>query len=622
MLIRHLAKVGKTLDDLYAYLGLDKSSVDNTIDDNPRASKKHKPSPFAASATASLAMKDQTLAEKPITSSIQKKAQKERIQKLTKKDIIAELDSIGDSTYSQYWKKSELVEHLVDTLTDQQEIVLTCPSSSVSSTAAATTSPMIDVSVKKQRESNLMECTSNEEDQSCPNECEKHHDLQDCPHDPVIAEDGVAVAEQQTPTDIPLPNQVKNAVAAVEKLTIRDSTDNKDVKPATKASDNRMSVDVLPSPDLQQPTNEPPVTESTKENQKITVAQNGSSATLKEQSQYETAKQYSIESQELAMMQINHRNVVKAFEPTLSTILSSALKAERSPLATVVNPGHVESAKKLFEKNASAQNVTKPVPFMVPSAREFTNMIDMKPMSSNSSSAAKTTGNPKRLGLSAHTGATKHASETVSALKSKQAQERLEKMREKSKKTGNMAAYSSIAPTAVISVTQSSSIHKNKVPHISTADRIKEIRKKALYKEVTTTLTGCPSSSQLFHPQARSQPKSIILSKPEDNYEMSDCGSDSDSSEASEQRAKKRIPDWARRKNLIPALEHQFSNQCLIDPDELFGEVETCDLCEIFPNADSMKRYKRRNSSGNWTEHRLTEEEKARYKQQINLMKM
>jgi hypothetical protein len=152
-----------------------------------------------------------------------------------------------------------------------------------------------------------------------------------------------------------------------------------------------------------------------------------------------------------------------------------------------------------------------------------------------------------------------------------------------------------------------------------------ELPKQAQEREAASTLSGCSASPNAIHQKTRSQEKKIILSKSEDNYEMTDSDSESDSSEASRQRAisraKKPIPKWAQTKELNEALEYQHSKECPIDPDEQFGEFKTCDLCEIFPNTNSEKRYKRRTSSGDWTDHQLTEEEKARYKQQISLMK-
>ena len=104
---------------------------------------------------------------------------------------------------------------------------------------------------------------------------------------------------------------------------------------------------------------------------------------------------------------------------------------------------------------------------------------------------------------------------------------------------------------------------------------------------------------------------STVLS-PMDTYELSDRDqSDSESEDEGQRKPKKRIPEWAQKAKLIPALDHQFS-QKLHDPDQIFGEVLTCDLQEIF---DIKKaRYQRRTSSGNWTQDRVTAAEKLAYK--------
>ena len=75
------------------------------------------------------------------------------------------------------------------------------------------------------------------------------------------------------------------------------------------------------------------------------------------------------------------------------------------------------------------------------------------------------------------------------------------------------------------------------------------------------------------------------------------------------------IPTWAKRENLLPALEKQYTGGAkgkLCDPDEIFPEVQTCDLEAIFEKKKG--RYTRRTSSGNWTKDRVTVEEKLVYK--------
>ena len=106
---------------------------------------------------------------------------------------------------------------------------------------------------------------------------------------------------------------------------------------------------------------------------------------------------------------------------------------------------------------------------------------------------------------------------------------------------------------------------------------------------------------------------------PMDTYEMSDregSESESDSDDEYAKKSNKRIPNWARSANLIPALEKQFGNGPeRIDPDTIFPEVETCDLEKIFDR--KKNRYVRRTSSGNWSHDRVTIQEKLVYKRQM-----
>lgn len=109
---------------------------------------------------------------------------------------------------------------------------------------------------------------------------------------------------------------------------------------------------------------------------------------------------------------------------------------------------------------------------------------------------------------------------------------------------------------------------------------------------------------------------------PMDTYEISDDEKTYDSDNES-QRPKKRIPAWVKRDKLIPALEFQYEKSTY-DPDEIFGEVQTCNLEAIFGGmplqgeAKNKKRdYEKRTSSGNWTKDRATVAEKLAYKRAI-----
>eukprot|EP00934_Nitzschia_sp_Nitz4_P000151 Nitzschia sp. Nitz4//scaffold26_size159584//80933//82702//NITZ4_002495-RA/size159584-snap-gene-0.39-mRNA-1//-1//CDS//3329545094//151//frame0 len=106
---------------------------------------------------------------------------------------------------------------------------------------------------------------------------------------------------------------------------------------------------------------------------------------------------------------------------------------------------------------------------------------------------------------------------------------------------------------------------------------------------------------------------------PMDTYEISDR-EDSDTDDSDDdgnEKKKKRIPSWARKENLLPALEDQYLG-CVdghrVDPDEIFPEVESCDLEAIFAGNKKNTKYRSRTSSGNWLKDRVTTAEKLVYK--------
>jgi hypothetical protein len=118
--------------------------------------------------------------------------------------------------------------------------------------------------------------------------------------------------------------------------------------------------------------------------------------------------------------------------------------------------------------------------------------------------------------------------------------------------------------------------------------------------------------------------KNSKVSSPMDTYEISDredSGTDESDSEAENEKQKKKIPMWAKRENLLPALEEQY-NGCVeghgVDPDELFPEVSTCDLEAIFGNKKT--RYTRRTSSGNWNNDKVTAAEVLVYKRKMGFV--
>jgi len=163
-----------------------------------------------------------------------------------------------------------------------------------------------------------------------------------------------------------------------------------------------------------------------------------------------------------------------------------------------------------------------------------------------------------------------------------------------------------------------------------------EIRKRALATQMRQKAANA-SKNKAGHPQSGSSstPKSKIslqqnakvaflqkqkVLSPMDTYEMSDReGSDSGESD-NEERGKKKIPKWAKKENLVPALEKQFLEGVnKMDPDEIFPEVTSCDLEAIFDKKKS--RYIKRTSSGNWTKDSVTQAEKLVYKRNMGFKK-
>jgi hypothetical protein len=123
-------------------------------------------------------------------------------------------------------------------------------------------------------------------------------------------------------------------------------------------------------------------------------------------------------------------------------------------------------------------------------------------------------------------------------------------------------------------------------------------------------------SKKTATPASTTSQRSVL--SPLDTYEMSDREqSESDSDSENETRKdKKRVPSWAQKPNLIPALEKQYTaKSSKFDPDEIFGEVQTCDLQAIFDQKKA--RYQRRTSSGNWNQDRATAAEKLTYKRRL-----
>lgn len=157
-------------------------------------------------------------------------------------------------------------------------------------------------------------------------------------------------------------------------------------------------------------------------------------------------------------------------------------------------------------------------------------------------------------------------------------------------------------------LTSSSMIAKNNFPlaHALVPDGLGSTLKNGL----GTTLKYGLSASKAAKP----------ATPPMDTYEISDredSDTDDSDSEAENEKKKKKIPTWAKKENLLPALEEQYLG-CVdgrrVDPDELFPEVETCDLEAIFGANKKNAKYRSRTSSGNWSRDQVTAAEKLVYK--------
>jgi len=138
-------------------------------------------------------------------------------------------------------------------------------------------------------------------------------------------------------------------------------------------------------------------------------------------------------------------------------------------------------------------------------------------------------------------------------------------------------------------------------------------------RDIQSSIVGLDDQNNpVLHTTMEGFCKKQKVASPMSTYEISDreeSDSDSSDSESENEKRKKKIPLWAQKANLLPALEQQY-NGCIggrrVDPDEIFPEVQTCDLEAIFGGKKS--RYTRRTSSGNWTNDKVTTAEKLVYK--------
>jgi hypothetical protein len=325
-------------------------------------------------------------------------------------------------------------------------------------------------------------------------------------------------------------------------------------------------------------------------------------------------------------------------------------------------PSKVKTAIELFSsKNGSSHSPKDFIP-----VGSLSNPISVdennEPQSFKSSLVSETSSSSSRVvsatplseGLSSANLGNKSESDVLS-IKSKLVKEknearkaRLAEIRGMSKP---MLSSKALSTPSLSSLKISGSSAKSGIPGVSVADKSKmlsKIRQKAaaatksatssayktassavstLTKANLSTTNGFSTSKEQYKttpPGPRVKKQSLKCSSkskrsqmlsPIDTYEMSDreaSESDSDSDEES-RKPRKRVPMWAEKSNLIPALEKQYTvNTGTLDPDEIFGEVQTCDLEAIFDQRKT--RYQRRTSSGNWSKDRATTYEKLTYK--------
>lgn len=113
--------------------------------------------------------------------------------------------------------------------------------------------------------------------------------------------------------------------------------------------------------------------------------------------------------------------------------------------------------------------------------------------------------------------------------------------------------------------------------------------------------------------------------RPEDNYELSEHGDDSEDEGQHRDRGRyeKFVPAWSETENFMKELERQAN----LDPDTIFGtKVPACDLEQVFPEdlyrqANKTRPKRPRGSSQDWCKDKLTIGEVRRYKERMGQVK-
>lgn len=216
----------------------------------------------------------------------------------------------------------------------------------------------------------------------------------------------------------------------------------------------------------------------------------------------------------------------------------------------------------------------------------------------------------------------------LSSIKMKTKEERsarLKEMRDKIKKNQESAVKPQPKTATSHSTSSTSSQNSAEASAEVSAEVSAEERKKAIAAKMRQKLAlnkpAVAVNMAPSEPPAYEQPEQKVMS-PMDNYEMSDreesdSGEESDENESS---PKKKIPKWAQKSNLLPALERQFlEGPHKIDPDSIFHEVSSCDLVAIF--GEKKQKYSQRKSTGDWRKDRVTRSEIITYKKKMGFDK-
>ncbi len=195
-------------------------------------------------------------------------------------------------------------------------------------------------------------------------------------------------------------------------------------------------------------------------------------------------------------------------------------------------------------------------------------------------------------------------------------------MREKAKALGTVPLSSTLASTSKQSSAPSAATASVSTVSVSDHSQSKPIFKVTASPSLVKQMKQVAASHSVTKPVKTSSSKKKssahrpdILS-PMSTYEMSDreqSDTDDSESESYQQRKKKKVPSWAQKQNLLPALENQYANRNgRLDPETIFPPVTTCNLYEIFDQKKS--RYRQRTSSANWSKDGVTHTEIVAYK--------